>query len=31
MFICVVGYLTSSLIPKYNCTPELIRLWPTDW
>jgi len=31
MFICVIGYLITSLIPEYNCTPEFIRFWPTDW
>jgi len=31
MCIGVVGYLVSSLVPKYNCTPEFIRIWPTDW
>ncbi|ORX82935.1 hypothetical protein BCR32DRAFT_267320 [Anaeromyces robustus] len=30
MFISIIGYLGSSLIPKYNCTPQFIRLWPTD-
>jgi hypothetical protein len=30
MCIGVVGYLVSSLVPKYNCTPEFIRIWPTD-
>eukprot|EP00833_Pecoramyces_ruminatium_P010101 jgi/Orpsp1_1/1184133/evm.model.c7180000088147.1 len=30
MCFSVIGYLISSLIPKYNCTPEFIRIWPSD-
>lgn len=31
MSFSVIGYLITSLIPVYNCTPEFIRFWPTDW
>jgi len=30
MSFSVIGYLITSLIPVYNCTPEFIRFWPTD-